>query len=96
MTLEVIKPGLKTTVQDLGRPGYYQLGIPMGGAMDRLALRAANALVGNEEGAAGLEAAYLGPELRFGADCVFAATGADAPVLLDGEAQPGWTALAAR
>ena len=57
MAIEVIKPGLATTVQDLGRPGYYNIGIPLSGALDQYALRAANLLVGNDEGAAGLEAA---------------------------------------
>ena len=61
--LRCIKPGLATTVQDLGRPGYYHLGIPLSGGMDRYALRAANLLVGNDEGAAVLEAMFLGPEL---------------------------------
>ena len=56
--IEIVKPGLSTTVQDLGRPGYYHLGIPLSGAMDRESLIAANLLVGNDEGAAGLEAFY--------------------------------------
>ena len=64
MAIKVIKPGLATTVQDLGRPGYYHIGIPLSGGMDRFALRAANMLVGNPEGAAVLEAAFLGPELN--------------------------------
>ena len=55
MAVKVIKPGLSTTVQDLGRPGYYNIGIPLSGGMDRLALKAANLLVGNKEGAAVLE-----------------------------------------
>ncbi len=96
MAVKVIKPGLLTTVQDLGRPGYFHLGIPMGGAMDRMAMRTANLLVGNEEGAAGLEAVFMGPELEFTLDTVFAVTGADIPVMLDGEEQPGWTAVAAK
>ncbi|MCH8925098.1 MAG: allophanate hydrolase, partial [Proteobacteria bacterium] len=45
MAIKVIAPGLATTVQDLGRPGYYHLGIPISGAMDRYALRSANLLV---------------------------------------------------
>lgn len=94
--IEVLKPGLATTVQDLGRPGHYHLGIPEGGAMDRFALEAANLLVGNEAGAAGLEAPFMGPELTFHEDALVAVTGADIPVLLDGEEQPGWTALEAR
>ena len=52
MAIEVIKPGLATTVQDAGRPGYYNVGIPLSGALDQYALRVANLLVGNEEGAA--------------------------------------------
>ncbi|HTW25885.1 MAG TPA: allophanate hydrolase, partial [Acetobacteraceae bacterium] len=72
MDIEVLKPGLSTSVQDLGRPGYYHLGIPLSGAMDRLALAAANRLVGNDEGDAALEAVFMGPELRFATDTVVA------------------------
>ena len=93
MPLKVIKPGLLTTIQDMGRPGYFHLGIPMGGAMDRMALRAANLLVGNDEGAAGLEAVFMGPELEFTEDVTIAVTGADLPIFVDDEQQPGWTAL---
>lgn len=90
---DVIKPGLSTTVQDLGRPGYYHLGLPISGAMDRFALIAGNRLVGNDDGAAGLEAVFLGPELRFASDCLVAVTGADMPPKVDGVEQPGWTAF---
>lgn len=93
MTAKVLNPGLSTTVQDLGRPGYFHLGIPIGGAMDNLALRAANLLVGNDEGAAGLEAVFVGPELEFTADALVAVTGADMPIKIDGQEQPSWTAL---
>ena len=96
MTVKVLKPGLATTVQDLGRPGHFHLGIPVGGAMDRLAFRAANLLVGNEESAAGLEAVFLGPELEFEHHTRIAITGADMPILLDGEEQPAWTTLEIR
>ena len=65
MVIEVIKPGLATSVQDAGRPGYYNIGIPISGALDQYAFRAANLLVGNDEGAAALEATLLGPELLF-------------------------------
>jgi biotin-dependent carboxylase-like uncharacterized protein len=84
---------LSTTVQDLGRPGYFHLGIPVGGAMDNLALRAANLLVGNDEGAAGLEAVFVGPELEFTADALVAVTGGEMPIKIDGVEQPSWTAL---
>ncbi|MEM9811760.1 MAG: biotin-dependent carboxyltransferase family protein, partial [Pseudomonadota bacterium] len=93
MPVNVIKPGLLTTIQDLGRPGYFHLGIPIGGAMDRLSLRAANLLVGNEESAAGLEAVFMGPELEFTEDATIAVTGAEMPILIDGVEQPDWTAL---
>ncbi|MCK0198168.1 biotin-dependent carboxyltransferase family protein [Ancylobacter sp. 6x-1] len=92
-SFKVVKPGLATTVQDLGRPGYYHLGLPISGAMDRLALIAANRLVGNEDGAAALEAVFLGPELTFAADALVAVTGADLPPKVDGVEQPGWTAF---
>lgn len=96
MTIKVLHPGLSSTIQDLGRPGYYHLGIPMGGAMDRLAHKAANWLVGNPETAAGIEAVFLGPKLEFTQPVTVAVTGADMPVRLDGELKPGWTSFAAK
>jgi len=93
MAIKVTKAGLSTTIQDLGRPGYFHLGIPEGGAMDRFALRVANMLVGNDEGAACLEAVFMGPELTFEADTWVAVTGATMPILLDGEARDGWTSF---
>ena len=93
MSVNVISPGLSTTVQDLGRPGYYHLGIPISGGMDRFALRAANMLVGNDEGAAVLEAVFLGPELEFTAATTVAVTGGDLPPKLNGEEMPGWEAF---
>jgi biotin-dependent carboxylase-like uncharacterized protein len=83
-TLEVVKPGLLTTVQDLGRIGCQKYGVPSSGAMDQTALRAANLLVGNEEGAAGLEATGEGPALRVLADSVVAIVGPDMETLIDG------------
>lgn len=93
MAIKVQHQGLATSVQDLGRPGYFHLGIPLGGAMDRLALKAANLLVGNDEGAAGLEAVFIGPKLEFTEDAMVAVTGADMPIKVDGEEKPGWTAF---
>ncbi len=93
MAIKVLHHGLATTVQDLGRPGYFHLGIPIGGAMDRYAMRAANLLVGNEEGAAGLEAVFMGPKLEFTEAALVAVTGADMPARVDGVEQPGWTAF---
>ena len=82
--LEVVKPGLLTTVQDLGRIGCQKYGVPSSGAMDQTALRAANLLIGNEEGAAGLEATGEGPALRALADSVVAIVGPDMEPLIDG------------
>ncbi|MEF2074304.1 biotin-dependent carboxyltransferase family protein [Consotaella aegiceratis] len=93
MAIKVLHPGLASTIQDLGRPGYFHLGIPMGGAMDRLAMKAANLLVGNDEGAAGIEAVFIGPKLEFTREATVAVTGAEMPIRLDGEAVPGWTSF---
>ncbi len=93
MAVNVVSPGLSTTVQDLGRPGYYHLGIPISGGMDRFALRAANMLVGNPEGAAVLEAVFLGPELEFTTPATVAVTGAELPPKLNGEARATWEAF---
>jgi len=94
MAIEVVKPGLATTVQDLGRPGYYHLGIPISGGMDRYGLAAANLLVGNDPGDAVLEATFLGPELRFTQPAMVAVTGAELPPKVDGVVAPTWTAFA--
>ena len=59
--LQVRHPGILTTVQDRGRYGYQRYGVPVSGAMDQLALRAANLLVGNDQGAACLEMTVIGP-----------------------------------
>ena len=96
MAVKVITPGLSTTVQDLGRPGFYHLGIPLSGGMDRFALRAANMLVGNEEGAAVLEAVFLGPELEFTAPATVAITGGDLPPKLNGAERESWSAFEVR
>lgn len=77
MTITVLNPGLLTTVQDLGRPGYQKNGVSPSGAMDRWALRLANALAGNDESAACLEITLLGPSLFFNTDERIAIAGAD-------------------
>jgi biotin-dependent carboxylase-like uncharacterized protein len=66
--LRVLAPGLMTTLQDLGRPGHQHLGVPVSGALDPVALTAANALVGNPAGTGALEIAYHGPTLAVEAD----------------------------
>lgn len=88
MSVTVVRPGLLTTVQDLGRTGYAALGVPPSGAMDGLALRLANRLVGNPDHFAALELTIAGPELRFEADAWIAMTGARFDAELDDGAAP--------
>src|ERR1700736_1266929 len=68
--LKVLVPGLHTTVQDLGRPGYQAIGVPVSGALDGFSLRLANALVGNSLGNPALEILLSGPTLEVAADTV--------------------------
>jgi biotin-dependent carboxylase-like uncharacterized protein len=75
-TITVESPGLFTTVQDLGRPGYAHLGVSLSGAADELALRIGNLLVGNPENAAALEMPAVGGTFVFDSDTVVALTGA--------------------
>ncbi len=74
-SIEVIHPGALTIVQDLGRAGHESSGVSPGGAVDRHALRLANLLVGNDEGAAALELCVSGPVLKFHAETVVALAG---------------------
>jgi biotin-dependent carboxylase-like uncharacterized protein len=89
-SIEVLEAGLLTTVQDLGRFGWQQYGVPVSGAMDDWALRAANRLVGNDENAAALEITLAGPALRFDGPGVIAVTGADLGARLNGRPMPPW------
>ena len=68
--LKILRPGLMTSVQDLGRSGYQSLGIGSSGALDPVALRAANLLVRNEPGEGALEVLYLGPAIEIEAQSV--------------------------
>jgi len=93
MAIKVRQPGLLTTVQDTGRFGEYAIGMPPSGAMDVFSYQVGNYLVGNEEGAAGLEITYFGPELEFTEDTVIAITGAEMPPKINGEEAPTWETL---
>ena len=87
--IEVIEGGTQTTVQDLpGRIGAWSVGVPPSGPMDDLALSVANRVVGNDDGAAGLEMALSGPTLRFRSDTVVALAGARMKATIDGAAVP--------
>ena len=82
--IEVLSSGPLTTIQDLGRPGWAHLGISRSGAADRGALRLANRLAGNPEGAAALETSLQGPRLRVHADTTVVLAGAPCDARLDG------------
>ena len=88
MTIEVLRAGPMTTIQDWpGRVGYWGVGVPPSGPMDDLSFRLANIAVGNAEGVPALESTLLGPRLRFTAPTVVAVTGA--PVLVTVTSESG-------
>lgn len=90
-TVDVIAPGVQTTVQDWpGRVGHWDVGVPPSGPMDGLALRLANRILDNEPGAAALECTASGPELRFNCDTVIALCGAATAATLDGVPLAFW------
>ncbi|UKA61832.1 biotin-dependent carboxyltransferase family protein [Arthrobacter sp. FW306-04-A] len=93
MAFEITSPGLATTVQDQGRSGYYNVGIPQSGSMDQYSAEIGNALVGNTPKEAVLECTYLGPVLVTDHDAVVAVTGAPVEVKVNGETRPQWTRL---
>lgn len=95
-TIEVLSPGLLTTVQDLGREGFGPTGVSPSGAGDPVALRIGNRLVGNAEGAAGLEMTLLGGAIQFQGSCLAALTGSDFGATLDGVPAPAWASFEAR
>ncbi|GGO96965.1 biotin-dependent carboxyltransferase family protein [Wenjunlia tyrosinilytica] len=82
--IEVVRAGVLTTVQDLGRTGYAHLGVPRGGALDAPAHRLANRLAGNPAEAATLETTVTGVAVRPREPVTAAVTGASAPVTVDG------------
>jgi len=96
MSLTVLKPGLLTSVQDQGRLGFQRHGIVVGGAVDAFAARVANLVVGNDDGAAVLEMALTGPELRAERDLLVAVCGADFGFRVGGQEAPADRAVAVR
>jgi biotin-dependent carboxylase-like uncharacterized protein len=93
--IAVLRPGLLSTVQDAGRFGHRASGLPVAGAMDRLALAVANVLAGNAADAAALELTLAGGALRFEAPALAALAGADLSARLDGAPLPAWGAFRA-
>ncbi|HEY0459073.1 MAG TPA: biotin-dependent carboxyltransferase family protein [Pyrinomonadaceae bacterium] len=90
MSILVNKPGILTTVQDLGRSGFRQFGINQNGAMDKIAVRLINTLLGNAPSAAVLEMHFPAPEIVFEEAAVFALGGADFSAALNGEPAENW------
>ena len=75
--IKVLKEGLFTTIQDIGRFGYKNIGVPVSGAMDQTSAKLANFLLGNDESLAVLEMTLVGPTLEFMNDTYISITGAD-------------------
>ncbi|MCY6959069.1 5-oxoprolinase subunit C family protein [Clostridium brassicae] len=90
MGIEVISPGLLTTIQDLGRYGFRKYGVIVSGAMDSFAHRVANILVGNEEGEATLEITLLGPKILMNEDTLISICGADLSPKINDVFMPMW------
>ncbi|MBU5485113.1 biotin-dependent carboxyltransferase family protein [Clostridium sp. MSJ-11] len=85
--------GLLTLIQDNGRYGYQQFGVPVSGVMDSFSHRVANILLGNDEGEALLEATILGPEIEFMDDSLIVITGGDLDPVLNGEPISMWESV---
>jgi antagonist of KipI len=81
--IHVVRPGLLTSVQDLGRWGHQAAGVPVAGPMDLFSHRLANLLVGNDDAAATIEITLIGPELEFSVPSMIAVTGAEFEMTLD-------------
>ena len=87
-SIDVMNGGILTTIQDSGRYGYQELGIPTSGVMDDYNYRLANILVGNNLDEAVLEMTYFGPTLKFNEDLTLAITGSDMNPKINGTAVP--------
>lgn len=88
--MEIIKAGLHTTIQDMGRVGCYHLGIPPSGASDQKSYLFGNALIGNPEGFAALEMKIRGSIIKFSKDTVAVIAGAPANIKVNNKAQKMW------
>ena len=91
--IKVQKPGLCTTVQDMGRVGFQKFGIPVSGVMDEFSFVVANYLLGNNYNNAVLEVQYMGPTLEFDFDVSVAITGANLSAKLNGEDVAMWETI---
>ncbi|MFZ1700243.1 MAG: biotin-dependent carboxyltransferase family protein [Pyrinomonadaceae bacterium] len=96
MSILIEKPGILTTVQDLGRHEYRRFGINPGGVMDRTATRLINILLGNDENAAVLEMHFPAPQVAFERNTVFALGGGDFSAMLDSQPVQSWRPILAK
>ena len=92
-TMKILKPGMYTTIQDVGRYNYQKSGMSVAGAMDKFALRVANILVGNKDGEACLEATLFGLEIKFQGDALIAVTGANLGPMINNVAVDMWSGV---
>lgn len=88
--LKILRGGQLSSIQDAGRPGFQALGVTPGGALDTVALRVGNWLVGNAEHQAAIEITWAGPRIGCTEDTLIAATGAAAELSCAGVPVPGW------
>lgn len=91
--IRIKNSGLLTLIQDSGRCGYQQFGVPVSGVMDSFSHRVANILLGNNENEALLEITILGPEIEFMNDSLMAITGGDLSPVLNGEPISMWESV---
>ncbi len=91
--MKIVKPGMYTTIQDVGRYNYQKSGMTASGAMDQFSLRVANILVGNSDSEACLEATLFGLKIKFEGDALIAVTGANLQPMLNGMAIEMWSGV---
>ena len=93
MGIKIIKAGLLTTIQDMGRYGYQETGMAVSGVMDTRSASLANILAGNDENEGVLEVTMMGPTIEFTADNIIAVTGGDLTATIDGATLPTYEAV---
>ena len=91
--MKILKPGMYTTIQDVGRYNYQKSGMSVAGAMDQFSLKVANILVGNKDSEACLEATLFGLEIEFDGDALIAVTGADLGPMINNKAVDMWSGV---
>src|SRR5688500_16573043 len=96
MSIVIKKPGILSTIQDLGRTGARSFGINPGGVMDVAAARIVNTILGNSDSDAVLELHFPAAEMEFDEDISFAIGGADLGATLDGSSLKNWSTVAAK